>query len=60
MLDAPALRDTGLLSSHQHHAVEKAKVFDAFAAFQTACTNLILYIVLYIYSILCGNITVTA
>jgi hypothetical protein len=24
MIDAPALRDTGLLSSHQHHAVEKA------------------------------------
>ena len=24
MIDAPALRDTGLLPSHQHHAVEKA------------------------------------
>ena len=35
MIDASALRDTGLFTSHQHHALEKAYWFDAFHAHQT-------------------------
>ena len=35
MIDAPALRDTGPFTSHQHHAVEKAFWFGALHSLQT-------------------------
>ena len=44
MIDAPALRDTGLFTSHQQHALEKAYWFGAFHALQAT-----IYIYMYIY-----------
>ena len=34
MVDAPALRDKGLFTSHQHHAVEKAAILGALVHFK--------------------------